>query len=760
MSRILATMLPAAVWAATAGAADEPLGAEAVDFFESKIRPVLAGRCYKCHSAATGKVKAKLALDTREGLLRGGAGGAVINPAEPAKSLLVTVLRHADDVPAMPPDNKLPDEVIADFVKWVGMGAPDPRGAAAADKAPIAKASTQMTLEQARNHWSFRPVRKPAVPAVRDAAWPTNEVDRFLLAEMEARGVKPVDPADRRTLLRRATFDLTGLPPTPEELDAFVSDPAPDAEAFARVIDRLLASPAYGERWGRHWMDLVRYADTSGCNSDYPVPQLFRYRNYVIDAFNADKPYDVFLAEQIAGDLMPADTPQQRDERIVATGYVALARRFGSLAEDYPQHLTIEDTIDNLGRTVLGLTINCARCHDHMFDPVSQADYYGLYGIFESTRYPFPGIELDKKPRDFVPLTAVAQGGKADPFLTTAYAVADVGKPADAVLQIRGDPKRPGDRVPRRFPMVLGGMTLTPEQAKGSGRLQLAGWLTDPANPLTARVIVNRIWKHHFGRGIVSTPSDFGARGAAPSHPALLDWLASRFVADGWSFKRMHRRLMLSSAYRLSSRDEPANLAADAENVLRWRADRRRMDAETIRDTLLTLGGNLEPGMPTAPHPFPPADKWKYTQHYPFKDDYPSNRRTVYLMTKRLRVDPYFTTFDGPDRNAGTPNRDSSITAIQALYLLNDPFVHAQAERFAERLLAERPDDPARLRRAFERTLARPPTDAESAAALLHLDAVRERSRSAGLPTDQTDRQAWASFARVLLRLNEFLYVD
>ncbi|HEY8505692.1 MAG TPA: DUF1549 and DUF1553 domain-containing protein, partial [Gemmataceae bacterium] len=492
-----------------------------------------------------------------------------------------------------------------------------------------AEAAQRLTVEAAKDFWSFRPVREPEVPPVRDASWPLTPIDRFLLARLEERGLRPVGDADRRTLIRRATFDLTGLPPSPEEVDAFVRDPDPLPQAFGKVVERLLASPHYGERWGRHWMDLVRYADTAGDNSDYPVPQLYRYRNYVIDSFNRDKPYDRFLREQVAGDLLPAATPAERDEQVVATGYVALARRFGSVVEGYPWHLTIEDTIDNLGRTVLGLTVNCARCHDHKFDPISQKDYYALYGIFESTRYPWPGIELDKKPRDLVPL---ASADHDPPGL--AYAVADKPEVGDAKLQIQGDPKRPGETVPRGFLEVLGGQELPPgEAAKSSGRLQLARWLTDPANPLTARVMANRVWHYHFGKGIVKTPSDFGVRGAPPTHPELLDWLAARFVAGGWSVKELHRLILRSRAYMLSAAESAENLAADPDNDLHWRFDRRRLDAETIRDTLLALGGNLDRSVTPGPHPFPPAEKWNFTQHYPFKDDYPTDRRSVYLMT-------------------------------------------------------------------------------------------------------------------------------
>ncbi len=427
-------------------------------------------------------------------------------------------------------------------------------------------------------------------------------IDRFVLAKLEEHGMKPAPAADKRALIRRATYDLTGLPPTPDEVDAFLADDSQDA--FARVVDRLLDSPRYGERWGRHWLDVVRYADTAGDNSDYPVPQMHRYRDWVIDAFNRDLPYDEFVRDQLAGDLRGGATEEERYQRIIATGYIANARRFGSRVDDYPQHLTIEDTIDNLGRSFLGTTLSCARCHDHKFDPIPTRDYYALYGIFESTRYPWPGIELDKQQRDFVPLVPAADRDAAEQKLAnwqkeqtrldkdvdklkeelkkakdeekqafeaklkdaeraakehrdgempfeTAYAVADAESPGDAAIQEKGDPAKPSDVVPRHFLTVLGGQEL-PEDCESSGREQLAEWIVADDNPLTARVMANRIWQHHFGRGIVPTPNDFGKQGKPPTHPELLDYLAVSFRESGWSIKSMHRLIMLSHAYQQS----------------------------------------------------------------------------------------------------------------------------------------------------------------------------------------------------------------
>jgi cytochrome c553 len=428
------TLLLLALAAAARAEDKPPAGAkpspEGVEFFEKKVRPVLVKHCYSCHSAEAKKLKGELRLDTRDGVLRGGASGPAVVPGQPAESLLVKSVKHAKDVEAMPPDKKLSEAEIADLEAWVKLGAPDPRTGG--------KSAGRIDLERAKEFWSFRPVVRPSVPQIRNPQSAIrNSIDAFILAKLEAKGLKPSPPADKRTLIRRATYDLTGLPPTPEEIDAFLKDTSP--EAFAEVVDRLLASPAYGERWGRHWMDIVRYADTAGDNSDYPIPQMYRYRNWIINAFNRDLPYDEFIRQQIAGDLLPHKDEADRRAKLIATGYLANTKRFGSYEDDrYPWYLTYEDQIDNLGRTFLALTINCARCHDHKFDPISQHDYYALYGFFSSTRYPRPGIELDKVQRDFVPLAtagevAAAQKGRKEKLaaITAQIKKLEAGK-ADA----------------------------------------------------------------------------------------------------------------------------------------------------------------------------------------------------------------------------------------------------------------------------------------------------------------------------------------
>ncbi len=545
-----------------------------------------------------------------------------MTPGKPDDSLIVQAVRFKD-APKMPPTGKLDDREIQVFTHWVELGAPWPKTAVLAP----AGWGFQITEEQ-RRFWSFQPVKATEPPIVKDAAWNGSPIDRFLQAKREALGLTPVGLADRRVLIRRVTFDLTGLPPTPEEIDAFLADASPTA--FEKVVDRLLASPAYGERWGRYWLDVAHYADTAGETADFPVPQAYRYRNYVIDAFNADKPYDQFVREQIAGDLLPpvADAPgsPKAGERLIATGFIAGARRFGFDPQNY-QYLTIEDTIDTTGKAILGLTVACGRCHDHKFDPIAQADYYALYGIFDSTKYPFPGSEEHKAPSDFPKL----------PTGEPVYAVGE-GTPHNVHIHKRGDPTNLGPEAPRRFLQILGGQPL-PAACKGSGRLQLAEWLSSPKNPLTARVMVNRIWQHHFGEGLVRTPNNFGKQGRPPTHPELLDYLADRFVADGWSVKAMHRMILLSRSYKLSSADDEHDRALDPNNESLWCFDRRRLDAEAIRDSLLAVSGALDRTM-AGPHPFPPADTWNFTQHSPFQAVYETNHRSVYLMTQRTAPPP------------------------------------------------------------------------------------------------------------------------
>ena len=1270
-------------FASTALAQTEAAG---LAFFENKIRPIFAEHCYSCHSAQAKKVKGGLRLDTKADLLKGGTDGAIVVGGHPDQSRLIRAVRYEDKDLQMPSSKdggkKLPDAVIADLVQWVKMGAPYPETSTARKAV-------------ARSPWAFEPIKNPPPPVVKTKVWPSTSIDPFILAKIEERGLQPAAPADKRTLIRRATFDLTGLPPTPEEIDAFVADRS--KYAFAKVVERLLSSPHYGERWGRHWLDIVRYADTAGDTADYPVGLAWRYRNYVIDAFNADKPYDEFLREQIAGDILAGQGPRERyAERVTATGFLAISRRFGFDSENY-HHLTIQDTLDTLGQTVLGLSVGCARCHDHKFDPVSMKDYYGLYGIFASSRYAFPGSEQKGKLRAMVPLlppeesqpkwraydervavlsdkiarqkqpvpsavfrslhdpdgdfeiqkdafggsygvivppwlcdgkmsvTTAAQspfknlypfgkfganiaggdeeyrlaqslyprrtrdtcrmlhvnldfrpaapdggakgrhrfwiGGREDspavellisteavftrtgeqveklaglephqwhnvqltldlesrtfsgsvgkpeslttfsnkPFASgwsgaidhvqldsharagamlpvleidnfgaqpdpisqvsttlpvvavvpgqpdpealgtelekligldgdlewqtdgappakpwnlgpnsvvkvssaaqspyrnilpagklgvempnrseydglgltlptpfsaartdvlfvafdfrcgkhdaggdgswrfylghggggstavelqfnasefftrsgatydavarlrpgdwhqvqltlnlkektytgslstpagrtafqgtfatgwdgtidytyidsgghrpgvrpalaadnfvfresafpqlsapalaeteaerearrarvddlrkqlaalggdvakntkelttllvegpceTAYGVVE-GTPHDVRLQMRGEPDRPGEETPRGFIKALGGGPLPPG-TEGSGRLELAQWLTRSGNPLTARVMANRLWQYHFGRGLVTTPNDFGVRGKPPTHPELLDHLATRFIQSGWSIKAMHRLIMLSATYQQAGQysvtSNPSSVVAGtlgggAPNTGSLNTDllitdyfspfeRRRLSAEELRDSILAISGELDPTQGRG-HPFPSPVSSAYSQHGPFSAVYDHNQRSVYLMTQRIKRHPFLALFDGPDPNATTADRRTTTVPTQALYFLNSPFVHEKSDKCASRLRSTCADDAQQVELAWRLTTARAPTESERAEAAEFLAAYRAELLAAG----QTNAEpaALAAYVRSLFGSNEFLHLD
>ena len=651
--------------------------------------------------------------------------------------------------------------------------------------------------------WSFQPLRFNV---------PTNGVaaiDSFLQQTLLDESLRFSPPADRRTLIRRLTFDLTGLPPAATEIDAFLADDSPDASR--RLVDRLLASPHYGERWGRHWLDLVRYADTSGNSGDFPVPTAWLYRNYVIDAWNEDRPYDRFVREQVAGDLLPSNSLEERHRNIIATGYLAISRRFG--VEEKQFHLTIEDTITNLGTAFLSLSVHCARCHDHKFDPVTNKDYYALYGILQSTRYAFPGTEVFQSPKDFVPLVSAQEmetmirpferkvkeqdteierlrqltltippGAKRDaavveyqkaqqvrvallesaPKYLKAYAVSEAD-PVNAKIHIQGNPNDLGAEVPRGFLSAFGAdPALSGETA--SGRLPLADWLTSPrVQPLLARVIVNRIWQHHFGAGLVRTPNDFGTRGERPTHPDLLDYLARGLIDHQWSIKWLHRQILESQAYqqagdsRLNSetRDQAAEI--DPNNRFLWKFPRRRLSAEELRDTILLFSGQLD-RTPGQGHAFPPEHEWKFGQHTPYIGSLKSHHRSVYLMRQRVKRHPFLATFDAADPNVATGQRAESTTALQALWLMNNPDFHALAEASAQRLLSATRHLPEVVQRAHVALTGHPPDKAELQAAVAYIHQCELRDRTTASGGQQV--QALASYVRVLMSSNVVLYVE
>jgi cytochrome c553 len=730
----LLLLVPLAASAAPPTAAVPAPTPEQVKFFESSVRPLLLAHCTECHGSK--KQSGGLRLDDPTFFRLGGDNGSLL-AAKHDESLFLKAVRH--EGPKMPPKKRLSDAEIKIFAQWIGMGAPWP----ATNK--VVRIPGVITAED-RAFWAFQKVQSPAPPNLAH-----HPIDAFLQEKHHAKGLEHLPRADRRTLIRRLTFDLTGLAPTPEEILAFEADDRHDA--YERLVDRLLASPAYGERWGRHWLDVVRYADTAGDNSDFPAPLLYKYRNRVIDVFNADLPFDRFITEQLAGDLLPASNEMQRRENLISTGYLANARRFGSYEDKrYQWYLTFEDSIENLGRSFLGLSLSCSRCHDHKFDPIPAEDYYALYGFFQSTRYPWAGTELDKRPRDNVELP----GGEQ------LYAVSE-GKRwvGNAKMQLRGEPTKLGREVPRRFLTILGGQPL-PKDVAGSGRLQLAQWVVSPENPLTARVLVNRLWHWHFGRGLVATPNDFGRQGQPPSHPELLDYLATTLIDKGWSLKAMHRMMLTSEAYRRSSGDHAENTLKDAENVYLWRFARKRLEAEAIRDQILSLGEILDRSVGQA-HPFPASNTWGFTQHNPFKAVYDSDRRSVYLMTQRIQRHPYLALFDGPDTNAATAKRDTSTTTLQALYLLNDPLMHRAASGFAQRITREAKDDRQRITRTMQLAFGRVPSETEMAEALSFVEQARAKlsaTRERTVDSAQIEKRIWESFAKGVLLSNELITID
>jgi mono/diheme cytochrome c family protein len=735
-----------AVWAAvclTGPAQAAP--PEPAAFFETKVRPVLADHCFKCHGPD--KQRGSLRLDSRAALLKGGDQGPAVVAGEPERSLLVKAVRHEDDDLKMPPTKKLSQRQIDDLVQWVRMGVPWP-GSDAAAPPPRTGGEFQVT-DKDRAHWAFRPVHEPSLPAVKDLQEIANPIDAFVLARLEAKGQHLSPPASRRELIRRATFDLLGLPPAPEEVEAFVADERPDA--LERLLDRLLASPHYGERWGRHWLDLVRFAQTHGYERDDEKPNAWRYRDYVIRSFNEDKPYDQFVREQLAGDeIEPAG-----DDARTATAFYRLG-----VWDDEPDDLrqaefdALDDVLSTTGETFLGLTVGCARCHDHKFDPVSQEDYYSLLAFFRNvtpTKRDDPGpIQL--------PLRS---GGKT-------LGVRENGSEAPPThVLVRGSAATPGKVVGPRFPLVLcsakdSATLVLPKSGPGgktSGRRRvLAEWVASADNPLTARVIVNRLWQHHFGRGLVATPNDFGRNGAPPSHPELLDWLATDLVKAGWRLKRLHKILMTSRAWQQSSRIRDDKAASvDPDNTLLWRQNLRRLEAEAIRDAVLATSGQLNPAMggrgvfPTLP-PEVLSTQSKPGLGWDKSTPREQARRSVYVFVKRTLGVPLLETFDFASPDKSIAARATTTIAPQALLLLNSDFMEEQATQFADRLLTEGAEPARNVRQAFRRALGRDPTDAEARVALDFLRRVG--------PNAVTYRQALARLCKLVLNLNEFVYVD
>lgn len=788
-------------------AADRSLTADELKFFETRIRPLLAERCFSCHGPQ--KQKSNLRLDVATGVRKGGDSGTpLIATDHPEQSLLLRSVRHEGDAPKMPPKGKLKDTEIADLARWVKQGAPY----------PAVRTARQEAAEQ---HWAFRPLARPALPAVRNTSWIQTPVDHFILAALEEKGLQPAAPVHRRAQLRRVTFDLIGLPPTPEELEAFLSDESPGA--YARVVDRLLASPHYGERWGRHWLDIARYADSNGLDENVAHGTAWRYRDYVVAAFNHDKPYDQFLQEQTAGDLLPTADDAQRHERLIATGFLALGPKVLAEVDEKKMEMDIiDEQIDTLGRAFLGLTLGCARCHDHKFDPVSTEDYYGLAGIFESTRTmeSYKKIarwhenslaspqELQQKaafdqkisqaraevqalttkaeqqvkasskpdaalPKNLEPLLpeatraelkklkdAVAALEKSAPVLPSAMGVTE-GKVVDSPIYRRGNHLNPGKLAARGFPKVLAGDQQPQLGGAQSGRLELSRWLTSPDHPLTSRVMVNRVWRWHFGQGLVLSTDNFGLQGEKPSHPALLDWLARRFMEDGWSLKKLHRLIVLSSTYQQAATPSSAAVSnASPDNRLLGHANRRRLEAETLRDNLLAVSGLLDRTMGGSLLHVKNRD-YLFDHTSTDRTQYNVRRRSLYLPVIRNNLYDVFQLFDATDATVPSGDRPTTTVATQALFWLNSDLVSQASETLAALLLARSGlDDRARLELLYIRAYGRPPSSQEVVrghAALAEFEqGLRQREPDAG----KRRSQAWAWLCQVVLAANEFVYVD
>jgi hypothetical protein len=716
-------------------------------FFETRVRPVLAQSCYRCHGPK--KQKGKLRLDSRTGMLTGGSEGPAIVPGEPERSLLVKAIQHTDAELKMPPSGKLGKQQVADLVAWIKMGAPWP-GSDNSATAPVATHETFQVSGADRKHWAFQPVRRPPVPARGG-----NPIDAYVRRGLETKGLTLAAPATKRELIRRAYFDLIGLPPTPEEIDTFIADRRPDA--YERLLNRLLAMPQYGERWGRHWLDVVRFAQTHGYERDDEKPEAWRYRDYVIRSFNEDKPYDHFVREQIAGDEMEPRT----DDSLTATAFFRLG-----VWDDEPDDArqaefdNLDDILSTTAEAFLGVSLGCARCHDHKFDPFGQEDYYSMLAFYRNVK----PIGRDRPDTILLPLKA---GGK------TLGVKEDAGRLKPTHVLLRGSAASPGKEVQLRFIRVLCStdeaavpQRITPPQGgRTTGRRRaLAEWIGSKDNPLTARVMVNRLWQHHFGRGLVATPNDFGRNGARPTHPELLDYLAAELVEGGWRLKRLHRLIMLSDIYRQSSRvADEKGMAQDPDNTLLWHQNLRRLEAEAIRDAMLAVSGRLNRRMggrgifPDLP-PEVLSTQSRPGNGWGRSSPEERSRRSVYIFVKRTLGVPLLDTFDfaSPDRSIAA--RTTTTIAPQALILINGSFTSEQASAFADRLLRETGPGPERnIERAFRLALGRKPTEHERSIAVAFLERERAALRAVG---KDDYRLALANLCKLVLNLNEFVYVD
>jgi mono/diheme cytochrome c family protein len=808
---------------------------EALAFYEHDVLPILKANCYKCH--ADGKLKANFSLASRPAILKGGDLGPAYSADKPESSNLLNAINFKDGL-EMPPTGKLKSEQIETLTKWVKAGLP--MRDTAASTAKVEHKGGVITPES-KSYWAYKSVKRPAVPAITDRTWVLNPIDAFVLSKLEARGLPPAAPADPVALIRRLYYDLTGLPPTPEEVDAFVNDHSP--RAYEQLVDKLLASPHYGEKWGRHWLDVVRYAESNGYERDNPKPFVWKYRDYVIRSFNADKPFDQFVKEQIAGDEMPGYNP----DAVIATGYYRLglwddepADPLQAMFDDY------DDIVATTAQAFLGMTMNCARCHDHKIDPIPQKDYYSLVAFFRDVRRysddrnvrsaanitditpperragyeaefearkarivelirrmtaiedeaiqkmpaedqraaeandrpqvirKVPQFLDDAKKAEYRRLSRERKDleNQPDPSQELALSVNNCTvRPPQMHVMIRGNAHAEGPAVDPAFPEVLGTpapkIPNPPKDARTSGRRTvLANWIASNENPLTARVIVNRIWQGNFGRGIVASSNDFGKFGTGPTHPELLDWLAAEFVDRGWKMKSLHKLILTSRTYQMSARATSEALRIDPGNQLFGRFNMRRLTAEEVRDAILDVSGQLDLKL-GGPSVFPkisdevlagqsvPGNGWLKSKGggYDPKDPTAGNRRSVYAHVKRSLQVPILIQHDQADADSSCPVRYTTTVPTQALGMLNGEFTNTAAAALVKRLVAESSDLEEQIRRVIRLTLGRPGTDDE---VRKDVDFVRELKEKARL----SDPEALQQYCLLALNTNEFVYLD
>ncbi len=808
-----------------------PVAAQEKPFFKQHVLPILQQHCFECHGGGE-KVRGGLVMTSREALLKGGESGAIIDLDDASASLLMEAVRYESY--EMPPSGQLPQEDIATLQQWIEQGLPF-EGDFTNKNTEVASMAPPVN-EATKQFWSFLPVQTPALPSIKNQTWIRDDVDRFILAKLEQSNLHPAAEATKTQWLRRVYYDLTGLPPSPDEVAMFVKDTSP--QAYERVVDRLLDSPHYGEKWARHWLDLVRYAETNSYERDGSKPHVWRYRDYVIRSFNEDKPYNQFITEQIAGDELQEVTP----ETIIATGYYRLGRWDDEPADpELAKYDDLDDIIATTGQVFLGLTVNCARCHDHKIDPIPQADYYSFLSFFQNIRRygvrsndtvlaasvreiapeeqkarqqaeieqhqqevetnrrrlekflepvlaDFEPVEHEefKHEMNRMPLVKKRIGDVIDQdqfeqfqkmerrrkqlknfrpsALDSALCVKEHGSTAPRThVLIRGNPHVPGEEVTPAFLSVLSPpepQVSPPAHGESTGRrLALARWLTDANHPLTARVMANRIWQYHFGRGIVRSSSDFGFQGTPPTHPELLDYLASELVESGWKLKPLHRRLVLSASYRMSSEMNEAAYSQDPANDLFWRFDGRRLTAEELRDSMLAVNGSLTRDKMFGPSVYTqipaevlagqsrPGSGWGNSS----EED--RNRRSIYIHVKRSLVDPFLEAFDAADTDNSCPVRFVTTQPTQALALLNSEFVNHQAAVFADSLGQDTDKPEQQVRMALSRVLQRKPTKDEVQRGVALIDRL---STEYDLPP----REALRNFCLVALNVNEFMYLD